>query len=120
MIVKESINFERGKDPKKILDLGIEQAILKGLKELQLSPGIGSINLIRGGYQLAVNDYNRKYTPEFRALLDSCFPFSPFLEAGVSINSGSKTFRKLFIVEIKPEYVKIFQDSFDEEGFIKN
>ena len=33
-IVRENINFERGLDPKKALDLGIEQSIKKFLKEI--------------------------------------------------------------------------------------
>ena len=118
MIVRESINFERGQDPKKILKLGVEQAILQGLRKLQLSPGIGSINLTGGGLQISVNDYNRKYSSEFKSLLDECFPLIPF--SSVNIHSNSRTYRKLFVAKFKPEYVKIFQDSFDEEGFIKD
>lgn len=34
MLVRENINFERGLDPKKALDLGIEQSIKKFLKEI--------------------------------------------------------------------------------------
>lgn len=53
--LKESVKFERGKDPKTAMDIGIEGDIRNRWDQLQNTQGIGSVNLSR------VTDSNRLY-----------------------------------------------------------
>ena len=45
MIVRENISFERGKDPKEVMDVGAVHDIIDRWNTLQQKPGVGSLNL---------------------------------------------------------------------------
>ena len=119
MIVRESLNFERGQDPKKTMDIGLERQIIKELLDFGKKMGIGSIGLQKSGGDLTlwIADYGARSDEEFRNMVNKSFGSEYFSNIYAIEKKG--TWKSNRILIIKPEYHNVFKNVFDEEGYIK-
>jgi hypothetical protein len=115
VIVKESISFERGKDPKEALGIGLLSQLKNGFKKLQQEKTVGSITLKhfkdRNRYELIINYYGT--IEGFTEILKKDVGTTYFFNWG-RCSSNWKMY-----VKIKPEYYDLFIFLFDKNGSLK-
>jgi len=119
--IKESLDFERGKDPKEVLELGLPAKVKNGLWGLSRERGTGSINIMgnRNESWLEVSDYSAD-ADTFLKNVERNFGdqfFSDIEQRNILKRGGS--WQCKFRLMIKPEYRELFKNAFDAEGFIK-
>jgi len=127
--IKESMDFERGVEPKQTLGIGVKEKIRQGLIGLlhssrDLNPinhtQISTINLLENRDQswLEISDYGTK---NFEDVFDSFLSPEYFKELYIKAKPKkySKSWRNEWKAIIKDEYREFFKDCFDPEGFIK-
>lgn len=106
--VSESLEFERGQNPKKIIGIGAHDIIRKKWDELQLSRYIGSLNIekVNGEWCLAlhVNSFPNQYSNIVNQVEKH---MGEYLENPYEMQSTA-------IFPIKKEFVRIFIDIFNE------
>ena len=122
--LKESVNFERGIDPKKSMQIGVKAKIKDGMNCLlqssrNFSSRISTINLAgdRNNLWLEISDYG---TPNFEDFIESCL--SPEYFERIYIKAKPRKYKstsqnKLVLV-IKTQYKSAFRACFDNQGYI--
>jgi hypothetical protein len=123
--LKESLDFERGIDPKQSLGIGVKEKIRQGiLGLLKSSRGDTKISTINIGKNredtwLEISDYGTK---DFEDLFYS-FLSSEYFRNEIYLKAKPKKFSKSWKddwrVFIKDEYKDFFKACFDQEGYIR-
>ena len=124
--VRESLDFERGKDPKEVLGLGVKEKIRQGILGLLNSSRnsttqISTINLLknREDLWLEISDYGTKdFEDVFYSLLSPEY-FKDDIYVKAKPRKFSKSWKNDWKVFIKDEYKDFFKACFDNEGYIK-
>jgi hypothetical protein len=117
--LKESVNFERGIDPKKSMGIGLKAKVLKGLSRLVQELHIGSINLSGNGTDLwlEVSDYGiANFEDYFFSLLNKEFFKQYYIEA--KPRKYKNSWKNDWVFIIKPEYKSSFRACFDRNGYL--
>ena len=116
-LVREHINFERGLDPKEAM--GIGENMIKNMWEFGAENGVGAINIGHSKYTYLQIDYYGQ--EDFKEILYKYFNKDFFESIAVQYPKGKfkLSWRKRYFAYIKNEYVNLFQNIFDEKGFIK-
>jgi hypothetical protein len=125
-LIKESLNFERGQNPREILKLGLPTKIKKGIWGLSSERGVSTINISgnRDCAWLDVTDYidNEKLflnyvKKNFGSDFFSDIEIKPIQKKLSRIKGRSwRTEHKLII---KSEYQQFFKNAFTPDGLIK-
>lgn len=105
--------FSEEGDPIKDMGIGIVDHIKKGIVQLQISPGVGSINLIGNKY-LTINFYGNGPNgggPVIQHLVKKYLGEDFFKSMDVSFST--RFFSTKFKGTIKSEYVDVFKEAFN-------
>lgn len=122
--LKESVNFERGIDPKKSMQIGVKAKIKHGMNCLlqssrNFSSRISTINLAgdRNNLWLEISDYG---TPNFEDFIESCL--SPEYFEQIYLKAKPRKYKSTsqnkWVLVIKTQYKSAFRACFDNQGYI--
>jgi len=122
--LKESVNFERGIDPKKSMQIGVKAKVKEGMNCLlqssrNFSSRISTINLAgnRNDLWLEISDYG---TPNFEDFIESCL--SPEYFERIYIKAKPRKYKSTsqnkWVLVIKTQYKSAFRACFDNQGYI--
>jgi hypothetical protein len=118
ILVRESLNFERGLDPLTSMNIGIQKQFINWMNELRLSRGVGSINLNHltpaSPWWLSIAYYEE---PEYFNDCIKQFPDDTFKK--INVSHKEKSFQYQYNLLINQKYEKYFINSFTSEGYIK-
>lgn len=116
----QTIHFERGQDPKKTMDIGIQRKIINGLNDLQQERGTGALHLHqnRSTVWLNIHDYSDNFQDVKNKMEKHLSGFYSNIEQRNVLQPGG-SWRRNIIVNIKPEYYELFKNAFTLDGFVK-
>jgi len=109
-MIQEGLDFERGKDPKSAMNIGLSNVIYNQWDELQSERGIGSINIeksLNGVWHLVI------FVAQFPGSSEEGFKkvqkyFGEYLNPFYNKKGGE------IKIKIRPEYVQAFIDAYNK------